>query len=401
MNRALDVAEPQVLVHYPAENIAWHHRVLLEKVSQGRWIGLTPDLDLEDVDLGQLDHRILDRLGRFPGDINLRDIYAFDPVDQNDVAGQRRRARIRATILGDGPMADGEPQMLWVIQDPSDRDFGETIKEDITMDPNLFVAIDAHGVARVDGMVKHVQRIPASELDAWKIQRRAGAQDRRTLGLHLDPDGKPFVSFRDAVRMMKEEPQDHWTFDGPRATSELLAAIVEGAGNPVSYHAEWVRLSGVNEASSVCHDHRHLMETIRLGACVDQLDLTNLGSFENIIRRLIQIETAVERCPKHPDFSGLSVVEGGVSTGRGAARMPRFREHVAARQKDRAAILKQERLYREEQDKEYRRRTDGGGGDGGGRGKDKDKGRGRGGRGRGDNKKKNREGADGGAEADQ
>lgn len=143
---------------------------------------------------------------------------------------------------------------------------------------------------------------------------------------------------RDAVSMMREDDRPHSTFDGPRAAAEYLDAIVAGCGNPSSYHAEWQRLSGVSESSAVCHDHRLLVEVVRAAACVDQLDLKGLCFAESLIRRAIQLETAVERNPRHPDFSGLAVVEGGVTTGRGNVRVPRFREHIATRQKERVAV---------------------------------------------------------------
>lgn len=96
--------------------------------------------------------------------------------------------------------------------------------------------------------------------------------------MHTDSAGRPYVDFRDAVSMMREEERPHWTFDGPRAASEYLDAIVSGCGNPSTFHAEWQRLSGVSEGSAVCHDHRLLMEVIRAVACVDQLDLKGCAS---------------------------------------------------------------------------------------------------------------------------
>lgn len=135
---------------------------------------------------------------------------------------------------------------------------------------------------------------------------------------------------------------------GIRRPSRDLDAINAGS----SYHTEWQRLGGVAEGSAVCHDHRLLMEVIRAAACVDQLDLKGLCFAEHIVRRAIQLETAVERTLRHPDFSGLAVVEGGVATGRGNVRVPKIWEHIASRQKDRVAVLKHERLYREEQERE-------------------------------------------------
>lgn len=53
MERSLDLAEPQVLLRYPndANGLVHHHRVLLHKIGNGRWVALTPGLDLHVVDL--------------------------------------------------------------------------------------------------------------------------------------------------------------------------------------------------------------------------------------------------------------------------------------------------------------------------------------------------------------
>ena len=154
-------------------------------------------------------------------------------------------------------------------------------------DPVRGTAINDDGVALHEGLARHVVRIARDDLDDWRKERHNGTNDQRTLGVHFDANGVRHVRFRDAINMMKAEKHDDWTFDGPIAGPEFLTAIMQGVGNPVSYHAEWVRLSGVAEGSAVCHDHRHLMECLRLGACVDQLDLMNPALGENIVRRII------------------------------------------------------------------------------------------------------------------
>ena len=83
---------------------------------------------------------------------------------------------------------------------------------------------------------------------------------------------------------------------------------------------------------------------------------------ENMIRRMLQIETAVERCPSRPDFTGLDVVDGNMITELGAVRVPKFRKFVSGRQRERNSIFTQERVAREEQAHQVRAR--GGGNDG-------------------------------------
>ena len=71
---------------------------------------------------------------------------------------------------------------------------------------------------------------------------------------------------------------------------------------------------------------------------------------DNLCRRQVQLEIAVERNAVHPDFSGLSEASGGTTTDSGAATVAKFREFIAGRQKDRANILKNARLERDERD---------------------------------------------------
>ena len=51
--RSLDIQQPQILRHFPADagGFFHHHRVLLVKVGAGRWVGLTPDEGFEIIDL--------------------------------------------------------------------------------------------------------------------------------------------------------------------------------------------------------------------------------------------------------------------------------------------------------------------------------------------------------------
>ena len=75
-----------------------------------------------------------------------------------------------------------------------------------------------------------------------------------------------------------------------------------------------------------------------------------LASCEAQSRRLVQIEAAVRRSPKLPDFSGLEVMTQAAADPSGAAITQGFNAWVASQQKDAATIAKQGRLLREEID---------------------------------------------------
>ena len=118
----------------------------------------------------------------------------------------------------------------------------------------------------------------------------------------------------------------------------------------MAYANDWMRKSGVVSGSAAAHEHRTGLETLRLLIEVDQLDGSNLQGMENLCRRLVQIELAVERSPGRPDFSGLQETMGGPVRDTGAASTRKFTSWLGQRQKDRANVLKNTRLEKEERD---------------------------------------------------
>jgi hypothetical protein len=132
-----------------------------------------------------------------------------------------------------------------------------------------------------------------------------------------------------------------------------------------------MRPSGVSENSAVSHIHFVLCEAARLAIEVDQIDVSNLASFELLFRRVCQDETAVARNPRHPDYGGLDVVMAAPTSEQGQATVTRFNEWVTSRLKEQASIYKQTRLWNEEQraiqSARHDREGDGGKNRGGGR----------------------------------
>ena len=91
-----------------------------------------------------------------------------------------------------------------------------------------------------------------------------------------------------------------------------------------------------------------MCEAFRLSHEVDQVNASNLCSFERLMRRMIQSEMAVSRNSKAPDFTGLSVVLSSVTDGSGAIQTNELHKWVADKNESRARIMKSERLYHEE-----------------------------------------------------
>jgi hypothetical protein len=371
--RTLDISEPQVLVNYPADadGFLWHHCVLLHRVKAGTWVCLTPTLELQIHNLPVTEHVVLARAARFPAD-KAREVFCHDPISKADLAHEKRRARTHAAILGDEDV-EGLGTAVWIICDTKDVKFGDTVPQELVDDGALFSSLQSRALVDWDGDVRFCEQILDSEVEKYTKDKKDNELDARTLGIHMT-GSKQYIATRDALPMLTEEKREDWPHPGPRIVKEFVGSVVEGPGNWVTYQSEWSRNSGVAEGSAVFHAHRAACEVMRLAIEVDQLNVSSLACFEQLLRKCAQDEMAVDRNPKHPDYSGLSSAVGAPTQTSGAAVTQKWTEWLAVRQKDRAVVLKQARLLREERDADWKRRRDGGGKGKKGKGKGKEKG---------------------------
>ena len=126
----LDIPEPQVLVHYPADagGLTWHHRILVKKVTAGVWIAVTPDLELVRHNLLEHRHIVLDRNAMFPAD-RRPFCYGFDPVPRAEILALKRRAAVQAAILGDDDADMEIDNFAWVISEGDHLRFGQALTD--------------------------------------------------------------------------------------------------------------------------------------------------------------------------------------------------------------------------------------------------------------------------------
>ena len=147
---------------------------------------------------------------------------------------------------------------------------------------------------------------------------------------------------------MKSPPNAEFPIIGTRAAKEFHEAVAASTEGFLTYHSEWLRLSGLSRKTSSVHIHRSMCEALRLMHTFDQLDVSALAVGEHLSRWIIQMELAVERKPLAPDFSGLDTVSGTAQLPDGRAATTKFSEWVLGRLKERASLWKQERLFRQE-----------------------------------------------------
>lgn len=343
--RTLDLREPQILRHFPHDQngFYWHHRILLHKISPGIFIALTPDADLERINLFEVDHLPLERRADFPGP-QAPYVYAFDEVPRAELERHKRRAQQMASLFNETPVDDIDAYE-WIVALPSHARFGESVDEQLLDDG---VTLGDSGLVMLDGNETFVRRIATSQKAEFLTEADASRGDLRLLGTFKDGQGKRFLDFKSAMSKLTEDSMNDWNLQGPRVVLEFLKAVRSGPGDLATYHLSWAKSSGVNIFSMPCHDHRIICNVLRAALETDQLNISNLLAFETLTRRLVQIETAVGRSPLSPDFTGLELVlEDPIGSG-GEAVTSSFNNWLASKLKDQAFIAKQTRLYKEE-----------------------------------------------------
>lgn len=240
----LDLKEPQILRHFPqdANGFLWHHRVLLCKVSPGIWIGLTPDHDLERLNLHEVEHISLDRRSPFPAPQRPY-VYAFDDMGRADLERLKRRAQSMATLFNDTAVDDIEVYE-WLIAETNHPEFGTVVHED---DIDLGVTMGDSAIIHRNGQEVFVRRISSTDKKQWLENMDSSRGDLRLLGDHRDNQDKRFLDFKTALTLMKESKFDDWPLQGPRVVMEFLKAVRSGPGDLATYHLTWMKASGVNQ----------------------------------------------------------------------------------------------------------------------------------------------------------
>jgi hypothetical protein len=192
------------------------------------------------------------------------------------------------------------------------------------------------------------ERLQAQDLVEWLSEKREGAgRDHRLSALKLDVTA-PRPLFKEAVVEMDSTGAVRSLFRGPSATREVCTALVASGHEPIGYDAQWPAASGVSPKSGIRLEHGLLITLLWILSTIDRLDLYHIAGFEHICRRLLQIQRAVRRNARAPDFDGLESYMSHALDPSGGVLAPDFDRHVASIQKDEAMILKQGRLAREE-----------------------------------------------------
>ena len=347
----LDIPERQILVYYEGGD-PLHHRILLTHISGARWIVATPTLDVHEEDLSESEVIPLGRLTPFPGDD--RDIFAFDVLTADVLASLRTQGLALAAVLGaPAPPVGTQPGTLWLYADPAFESFNTELEPgfvvrgtNVVRGSWALVEVDHSSGARVWTSAEHLR---AADRSAWVAEKRVGAgRDPRLLPAAATPVQNVVVPFRIALTHQKS-PSASWPrFGGPSAATEVCSAICSSGVEPMSWCSQWEVASGIQNKSGLCLEHRLLVYTLWTSVCVDGMDPGQVATIEHLCRRILQIEKAVRKSAKAPDFEGLEPYMRHLQDPGLGVDSRVFDAHVADVLKAESMWLKQTRLSQEE-----------------------------------------------------
>ena len=156
--------------------------------------------------------------------------------------------------------------------------------------------------------------------------------------------------FRDALGKFSKKAKELKGFAGPAAALEVGQSIVQSGLEPPNFCATWEANSGVAPKSPLAHEHKNLIYLYWYFVCVDLLDPTQSAAMEATSRGILQLQRAVRKNPKAPDFVGLEPYLRHIPDASKGAHAPKFDSFVAETNKAEAGWLKQARLQQEEEE---------------------------------------------------
>ena len=346
----------QVLVDYFDDaNFSWHHRLLVVELSPGRWIVVTPDGDIEVLDLAS--HRVLPLIpgGSFPARA-VGDAYVFGAISNEDIERYQRDSLALARVMGvsNATVAGGLSPGVWRVADPARIDFGETIPDADMAASESSVVREKIGLlrrAQPDGTQVWfaVERVLNDDLEEWKDRKRSGpGRDLRIASNFRDGRGHRDARLAQSIATFRDTSFKDWPFRGPKAVIETFNGVVKSGNELDGYDLFWTSRSGVAKGSSISITHRNIFAALSLLQRYDQTDLYNLAAAEFLCRWALQIQAAVRKNPKQPSFGGLDIYLSHSFDESGGIVTSDFKKFVAEEQKAEAIVLKQFRLWTEE-----------------------------------------------------
>lgn len=350
----------------------YHTRLVLGHVQNHEYFIRTPDgdeyiehLDGSNTDLTQFFVGPDD--GSLPVGVPAAQVYAFQPMtvaELNRILASGRQlvaAELRARGLADPHAPQAVGQMVWVMAEAIP---GKKIGEVVNPPANhprlgqygLMEVADDNGSTRpvlihqlcVDEVGKFCEdRIGlARASEAVEGEDRSAGEDVRTMEVKYAFNGERHRSFRDSVAEMQQVEFDDFPL-APRTSLAYLKAVSMVAESAFGQHLSWVAQSRIPEGDRAVHENEILSRALDLAISYDALNISNLASFELIIRRKQLLAEAHAYNPGAPSYEGADHYLGTTYRPGGGIIVPELQKHVSEKMHQESQILKEKRKQAE------------------------------------------------------
>ncbi|CAK0796418.1 unnamed protein product, partial [Prorocentrum cordatum] len=386
----------RVLAYYDRDDNYWHERYIIGKVTDTRFIVVTPHFDIYEEDFSEsLALCLIGPRGGLPTKLNGHILRLdMDRFRRNEARllgeGRQLAKEIReAEGLPEGPpgaladaAADGDAAQLPLPPPPgapgaaqggaaraggagksvrwvaAEERAGYKPGDEVGLQQPEAVLGDRGVCELTDGTVLAVAKEGA--LESTATPRAAAEQDLRTLPVRYDARGVRVRDFTDAVDRMSSTAMPDWPIKGPRTTLWLVQQFKRLGQTPLQRHQWWRQTQNLTAADAGVDEHQFLSELLEMGAQTDQLNEGELAVYETVARRYqLWEEIYANRLRGHESgalrSSGSSAwldereIFLGQERGRGGALVcPELQTWVADRLQAEAAVLKERRKGREE-----------------------------------------------------
>jgi hypothetical protein len=352
--RTPDVAVRQVLHGFPADRLPYHHRLLLLHLGDARWVVATPSGDIHPEDFAGEDVVPLQRGQEIPG--GCRPAFVFAPFSEAEMRSWTAAASALAGVLGavvPAP-AGGIVGAQWLFGDTAFARFDQAVPVETLTDPDRFMSRGAAGLAQVQEagawIWTFVEHVLDDDRASWIADKREGAgRDPRLLPLSK-PEGDIPLSIREATKALAKVPTLGPSFRGTSSAIEVATSLASTGMDVKAYSASWEQASGISPTSQLAREMRLLLCAFVMLLTVDRLDVGQTHTAEHIARRIVQIQKAVKRNPKNPDFGGLELLMAHMSEAAQGIETRKFDEYLSTEMKTEYQITKNQRQIREEAD---------------------------------------------------
>ena len=369
----------RLLVGYDQDRWS-HERLLIRSLNDAKtiWVIATPhgDLYVENADDWSYCGKVGVRGGYPPGWGLTRTsrVVAFDQqvIDDNfdDWVARAESETYIDTPSGttSAKLPTGSDPIDWVALEAR---HGYKVGEPVLAEAGVLVAASDRGLLTLPAGVLAVAKLDTLvDTPAAASGKAGGLDDLRTLTVLYDSDGVRGRTFETSLSGLTETSFDDWPVAGPRTTKWLCKNHGQSSTTFRRRHQRWKSTLAVTSSNEGVEDHSTLAEVFEVALSYDQLNISELASFELLSRRFqLWEQTYAEklRTACQPSSSStLEVDERSLFMGRAKSGLalvsPALQSYIADNLRDSSAILKERRKAKEEKDHATGGASSGGGG---------------------------------------